>query len=325
MTKIFLSKFLAWIIPLLLAFLGTGSLATLFLTTIFKREIVLSDKDKLPFPEKKNNEDLVIYIPVPTINLKRFLSFISTNHPDVFTNYLNHLSKVFDFLHKNYINYIHKLSYENTGKKNEILEKRLRPIVIKEKFEIAKKMLMSDLRDMIEATSLQILIYRQQVHQLQLRSPPSIFLADPKYAPYYWILTDVDYSEMHPTLRHVMQFYRKRSTQSTLLNEQTTDMLERFLTRHGTIERRYLYLMAKFFQQNRQNYERKLAPKEQREEFGKFCYEILRKRIKNIRTNARKIRKDKIRVLERERSKHMSEYNKLRGLQLQEPQFNVED
>jgi hypothetical protein len=180
-------------------------------------------------------------------------------------------------------------------------------------------MLLRDLRDLIEASSVQILVYKQQIHQLQKRLPPSIFLSDPSYAPYFWILTDVDYSQMHPMVRESVMYYRKGIRP---IDEQTQDMLNTFLRKHGTIERRYLFLLSKFLAEKTQ--ESLLVASEQREAFAKYCYDLLRKRTKNIRTKVKSIRKDRVRVMERERSKQLGEYNRLRVLQLQEPQFEIE-
>ncbi|KAL0481094.1 outer spore wall assembly protein [Acrasis kona] len=253
--------------------------------------------------------------------------FAATSHDDANVNYLNNISKAFDFLYKNYVNYTHKLSYKSEKtSQDSVLVKRLKPLFIREKFDLAKNLLVTDLQDAIEASTIQIMIYKQQIHQLQRRSPPSIFLNSAKYSPYYWILTDVDYTKMHPVIRDIVLYYRKSDT-TTAMNDKNKQMLETFLTRDNSIQRRYAFLLSRFLSQQLTRGEdySELIRSEQCEVFEKFCHSLLSKRAKNIRSKVKKIKKDSLRVVERERSRHLSEYSRLKSLVLLEPDFGLNE
>ncbi|KAF0983729.1 hypothetical protein FDP41_007644 [Naegleria fowleri] len=184
-------------------------------------------------------------IPVPYINLKSLFSndnVLPSNDPFIMnqftSDFLNNIAKRMDFLHKNYVRYLNKLASSNddddgmnasnqqedlsssntstlptatpTMDRNNTqrtsLQKRMYPIVFRNKFSLAKDLLLRDLHDSIEKCQLKTEMYRQQVKAISRFIPPSFFLNDPSFAPYYWVLTDVDYKLMPPFLRNYVLY-----------------------------------------------------------------------------------------------------------------------
>ncbi|KAG2393684.1 hypothetical protein C9374_007215 [Naegleria lovaniensis] len=191
-----------------------------------------SDVPSISTPE----EYFQLEIPVPYMNLKSIFSDdnLSSQAPimNQFTSdFLNGIAKRMDFLHKNYVRYLNKLAtsgMSNTSSSNQedlssssttssitdpsniteltSLQKRMYPIVFRNKFNLAKDLLLRDLYDSIEKCQLKTEMYRQQVKAISRFIPPSFFLNDPSFAPYYWVLTDIDYKLMPPFLRHYVLY-----------------------------------------------------------------------------------------------------------------------
>jgi hypothetical protein len=108
-------RVIEWIIPIVLLCFGSFSAFAMVSALIRRRftQRAPTNRDTLPFPTvtQTNTEPVQFYIPVPTINWRKLFSFVSSTHEDAQTNYLNNMSRAFDFLYKNYVNYVHKLSY----------------------------------------------------------------------------------------------------------------------------------------------------------------------------------------------------------------------
>ncbi|KAL9649011.1 hypothetical protein ABK040_008389 [Willaertia magna] len=178
--------------------------------------------------QQQRNSSYEIYLPVPYIDLhKLFPSHLFTS-PQFKVDYLNQIAKQIDFLHKNYIHYMNKVSTTSTANTNlndpnqsslsskTTFQKRILPIMIKQKFQLGKTLLLRDLRDGIESTQLKIEMYRQQVKQLFKRIPPEFFILNQKFSPYYWILTDFDYKIMPPFLRNFILFTNTTNTNTLM-------------------------------------------------------------------------------------------------------------
>jgi hypothetical protein len=263
----------------------------------------------------------LIYIPIPWIRSSKQHSIYD---PDNLTQYLNHLSQAFDFLHRNYLNYRNK----NLARiPNYVLQKRLKPIIIEQKFQLAKELMVQDLKDSIEKFNLQILIQRQQIRELRRRLPPRLpFLYKSKYAPFYWILTDMDYVQMSPALRNVLIYnvsntsFRNiygiydRSERFTL-NEMDEKELDHmfFTSPHSTIPQRYKKLRSIWVE--KQNLEH-LIEQEQDSLFADYCFRLLKKRARLIVRRLRRLRRVELRNSIRERARCITELSMCNRLHL---------
>ena len=168
-----------------------------------------------------------VTIPVPYINLKKLFSSSSDgiairSDPQYTTNYLNDVAKRIDFLHKNYVRYLNKLgneseltkatnhpttnTEENHNPSSTPFQQRIYPIVLRNKFQLGKELLMRDLQDSMDKCQLRTEMYKQQIRTLSKFIPPPFFLYSSKYSPYYWVLTDIDYKLMPPFLRNYVLY-----------------------------------------------------------------------------------------------------------------------
>ena len=190
---------------------------------------------------------------------------------------------------------------------------------------------MQDLTDFIEKCNLQILIQKQQIRELRRRLPPRLpFLLKNKYAPYFWILTDLDYTQMNPALRNVLLYNTSNmaSRSSMYGGGYTYDRSERFqfteqdeaeldyflfINPNTTIPQRYKKLKAVWAQKEGVSH---VIESEQRELFAKYCFRLLKKRARLIVKKIRRIRRIDMRNTIRERSKYITELSLCGRLQL---------
>ncbi len=304
--------------------------------------------------EDGDDQELIIYLPLPWFNgtikhvdknkdrvnggdgnsddqvLKQpqKMDVTSMDPVNYRTQVLNHMSQAFDFLHRNYMNY--RFKHLNRIP-SYVLQKRLKVIMIEQKVELARELLMQDLRDMIEKCNLQILIQKQQIRELRNRLPPKLpFLFKSKYAPYYWILTDLDYRQMSPTLRNVLLFNGPSSRSLYPRGHSSYSMYDRseqfqfteqdeaeldyflFVNPNTTIPQRYNRLKAVWIERetatnaNNSNIGR-VIENEQRDLFAEYCFKLLKQRARVIVRKIRRIRRIEMRNTIRERSKYLSE------------------
>ena len=193
----------------------------------------------------QSSKYFTLQVPVPFINIKKlFGSYndgegnpsLSSSQPrpikgQYSVEFLNGIGRKIDFLHQNYTRYLNKLTQGNqtmmmtsstvvSGIGNEsTFQKRVFPIVFKNKFGLAKDILMRDLLDTIEKCQIKSEMYRQQIKAISKFVPPSFFLLDPKLSPYYWILTDIDYKLMPPFLRNFVLYTNTSTVGNTSTNQ----------------------------------------------------------------------------------------------------------
>jgi hypothetical protein len=220
------------------------------------------------------------YVPVPTLDE---LGFVDHNDQ---VQHLNKIAKTIDYLYRNFM--------RNRSPQMETLLKRIRPIFFEIKFEFAKRLYLADLQDAMTAVQLEIQIRRDQIQQIIKRIPPhQPFIAEKKYAPYFWILTE----------KETLYFLNRSSTyySESLSLQELDDYI-----RTNSIRMRYQTLTSHFLSK----IGKKIDPSVQDKLFTEWCHAILEKRYTQGQEMINAVRGE-LKMLQREKSRFTFQHQKV--------------
>lgn len=226
------------------------------------------------------------YLPIPKIHMVDFVT------QDDKVSYLNKIAKTIDYMYKNFLKNRHT-------SKIDTLIKRIKPILIFQKFEFAKRLYIEDLQDYITAADIEIQIRRDQIQQILKRVPPyEPFVSEKSFSPYYWVLTD---SEISYFLNRTTTYY----SESISLDEM------RQYINQPSIQIRYNTLLKRFLETKNM----KLHPSDEKVQFSEWCNSILQQRTTEAQNMIQNVRKE-LKTFQRDRSKFSFQLNQIQRLKL---------
>lgn len=234
----------------------------------------------------KNGPTKSFYLPIPKIHMVDFVT------EDDKIAYLNKIAKTIDYMYKNFLRNRH-------NSKIDMLIKRIKPILMFQKFEFAKKIYIQDLQDYITAADIEIQIRRDQIQQILKRIPPyEPFVSDKSFSPYYWVLTD---SEISYFLNRTSTYY----SESISLEE-----MKQYI-KQPSIQIRYQTLLKRFLEIKNL----KLHSSDENLQFSEWCNNILQQRTTEGQNLIQQVRKE-LRTFQRDRSKYSFQLNQISRLKL---------